>query len=222
MTAYRCLVLDHDDTAVMSTPSVHYPSFVDTLRHLRPEFQMTLEEYTRLCFDPGFDKMCTDVLHFSPEEEAWQLKNWQRHVDRQIPPFHPGMADVIRRQKAEGGLVCVVSLSYARYVERDYASAGLPLPDLTLGWELGAAHQKPHPEPLRHIMQKYGLRPDEMLVVDDLKPGYEMARAVNVPFAAALWTYAQNPSLRRYVLENCPTALPLDTLQALYTLLFSP
>lgn len=222
MTAYRCLVLDHDDTAVMSTPSVHYPSFVDTLRHLRPDVHMTLEEYTRLCFDPGFEEMCADVLHFTEEEMAWQLQNWQRHVDRQVPPFHPGMADVIRRQKEEGGLLCVVSLSYARYVERDYAAAGLPLPDLTLGWELGAAHQKPHPEPLRRIMQTFDLHPDELLMVDDLKPGYDMARAAGVPFAAALWTYVHDAPMCRHVVEGCPGALPLDTPQALYQLLFQP
>ncbi|HOK48860.1 MAG TPA: hydrolase, partial [Sedimentibacter sp.] len=28
---YKCLVLDHDDTAVKSTPDIHYPSFVKAL-----------------------------------------------------------------------------------------------------------------------------------------------------------------------------------------------
>ena len=32
MTRYKCLVLDHDDTAVMSTQAVHYPSFVEVLK----------------------------------------------------------------------------------------------------------------------------------------------------------------------------------------------
>jgi hypothetical protein len=29
---YPCLVLDHDDTLVRSTPEIHYPSFVEALR----------------------------------------------------------------------------------------------------------------------------------------------------------------------------------------------
>ena len=32
---YQCLVLDHDDTVVDSTASVHYPAFMETLRRLR-------------------------------------------------------------------------------------------------------------------------------------------------------------------------------------------
>lgn len=26
---YKCLILDHDDTAVQSTPGIHFPSFVE-------------------------------------------------------------------------------------------------------------------------------------------------------------------------------------------------
>ena len=29
---YRCLVLDHDDTAVMSTPLIHYPAHVKAMK----------------------------------------------------------------------------------------------------------------------------------------------------------------------------------------------
>ena len=33
----KCLALDHDDTVVMSSPEIHYPSFVEAMRLLRPE-----------------------------------------------------------------------------------------------------------------------------------------------------------------------------------------
>ena len=32
----KCLALDHDDTVVMSSPDIHYPSFVEAMRLLRP------------------------------------------------------------------------------------------------------------------------------------------------------------------------------------------
>ena len=38
-------------------------------------------------------------------------------------------------------------------------------------------------------MEKYSLLPSEVLVVDDLKPGYDMARGAGVDFAAAGWAY---------------------------------
>lgn len=219
MTRYKCLVLDHDDTAVMSTPAVHFPSFEDTLRHLRPQEHMTLAEYSRLCFDPGFERMCYERFHFTPEEMDWQLRNWQAHVERQIPPFHAGMEAVIRRQKAEGGLLCVVSQSYSRFVLRDYAAAGLPAPDLCLGWELGSERQKPHPDPLRMILARFRLSPVEVLVVDDLKPGFDMARAVGCLYAAALWAYAADPGMQQLLIQGSG-ALPLHTPEELGTVLF--
>ena len=40
---------------------------------------------------------------------------------------------------------------------------------------------------LEQIMEKYGLQPQEMVMIDDLKPGYDMARSVGVPFIGAGW-----------------------------------
>ena len=34
---YKCLVLDHDDTVVDSTATIHFPSFVKYLEDYRPE-----------------------------------------------------------------------------------------------------------------------------------------------------------------------------------------
>lgn len=217
---YRCLVLDHDDTAVMSTPSVHHPSFLDTLSHLRPGETIALSDYNRLCFDPGFERLCYEHFRFTREEMAWQLENWQRHVEKKIPPFHAGMPEIIRRQKEEGGLLCVVSQSYSRFILRDYAAANLPAPDLTLGWELGPEHQKPHAEPLHIIMERFNLSPADILMVDDLKPGFDMALAAGCDHAAALWTYAENPEMRDFVCKNAPSAIPLLTVADLEQLQF--
>ena len=219
MTRYRCLVLDHDDTAVQSTPCIHYPSFMDSLRHLRPEVTMSLSEYVRLSFDPGFEKLCYDHLHFTREEMNWQLKNWQAHVARTIPDFHPGMPEIIRRQKAEGGLICVVSHSYSRFILRDYAHASLPAPDLTLGWEIGGDKQKPNSWPLQEIMQRFGLSPRDILVVDDLKPGFDMARTAGCDFAAALWAY-ESEDVRAVLRRGCEGGRSLESTQALFSLLF--
>jgi len=220
MTRYRCLVLDHDDTAVMSTPTIHYPSFMNTLSHLRPGVKMTLEEYVRLSFDPGFEKLCYDLLQFTEEEMAWQLENWQRYVRSTVPDFHPGMAEIIRRQRAEGGLVCVVSHAYSHFVLRDYAQALLPEPHLVLGWEVGSDRQKPHPWPLEEIMRRFHVTPRDILVVDDLKPGFDMAKAAGCDCAAALWAY-ESDQVRRVIRAGCRDGMHLESVEALAQLLFS-
>ena len=39
---YPCLVLDHDDTAVNSTATVHYPAFVAYMKKFHPDVRITL------------------------------------------------------------------------------------------------------------------------------------------------------------------------------------
>ena len=51
-------------------------------------------------------------------------------------------------------------------------------------------------------MEKYSLFPSEILVVDDLKPGYDMARSAGVDFAAAGWAY-DIPEIREFMQKNC-------------------
>ena len=50
---YPCLVVDHDDTVVNSTATVHYPCFVEYTGIYHPEVHYTLEEYIKYNFDPG-------------------------------------------------------------------------------------------------------------------------------------------------------------------------
>ena len=55
---------------------------------------------------------------------------------------------------------------------------------------------------MNETMRQLGLRPEELLVVDDLKPGYDMAKAAGVPFAAAGWANDIEP-IERFMRENC-------------------
>ena len=48
---YPCLIVDHDDTVVNSTATVHFPCFVEYLAQYRPEYHCTLEHYFLRNFD---------------------------------------------------------------------------------------------------------------------------------------------------------------------------
>ena len=56
---FRCLVMDHDDTTVNSTATIHFPSFLAYLKLVRPEASYTLEDYFRKNFDPGIMALFT-------------------------------------------------------------------------------------------------------------------------------------------------------------------
>ena len=112
------------------------------------------------------------------------------------------MRDILWEQKRRGGLLCVVSHSYRDNILRDYRENDLPEPDLVFGWECPAQQRKPNPWPLERIMERFGLRPEQLLMLDDLKPGYDMARACGVPFAAAGWAN-DIPEIERFMRDSC-------------------
>ena len=109
----------------------------------------------------------------------------------------------MRRQRAEGGLVCVVSHSIDYNILRDYKANGLPAPDAVYGWERPMEERKPHPFPLEDIMRRFALAPSELLMIDDLKPGYDMAQSCGVDFAAVGWS-SDVPQIEAFMRENCP------------------
>lgn len=199
---YRCLILDHDDTVVRSTPDIHYPSFVDALKTLRPsEPSLSLEEFVSYCFDPGFSELCKDVLKFSKDEQEYQYKIWKSYTKEKSPCFYPGFSELIKEFKKLGGIICVVSHSESEQIIRDYRLHCDMIPDLIFGWELAEHQRKPNPYPIIDIMKRFNLNANEILVVDDLKPGLDMARSCNVTFAGAGWSHII-PRIEDYMRNN--------------------
>lgn len=185
---YRCLVLDHDDTLVRSTPEIHYPSFVETLKLLRPDApELTLREFITHNFDPGFLPMCRDVYRFTDWEMEIEQEIWKRYTQR-VPDCYEGFEGLLARYRAQGGRVCVASHSEKRIILRDYRAHFGFEPDMVFGWELPEDRRKPHPYPLDAIMEELNLSPRDLLVVDDLKLGFDMARSRDVDFAWAAWS----------------------------------
>ena len=68
-------------------------------------------------------------------------------------------------------------------------------------------------------MQQFDLTPADILVVDDLKPGFDMARAAGCDFIAALWGYP-NGALRQMIAEGAQGGRMLETPAELYQALF--
>lgn len=213
MLKYPCLVLDHDDTVVQSETTLNYPYFCYILDVFRPGAKITLHEYIDGCFHLGFAQMCRQKYAFTEQELIDEYQGWKDYIRSHIPAPFPGMERIIRRQKEEGGLVCVVSHSSAEIITRDYKAHFNIEPDHIYGWDLPEKQRKPNPYPLEQIMKKYRLNPEQLLVVDDMKPGWDMANKVGVPIAFAQWgkndcpeICAQMRSLCNYAFET-PNAL---------------
>ena len=105
-----------------------------------------------------------------------------------------------------GGLICVVSHSSKSTICRDYTHYFGFLPDAVYGWDYPPEQRKPNPFPLKDIMKRFHLKSQDMLMGDDLRPGCDMARAMNVPSAFAGWGRKSVPEISQYMADHCDFA----------------
>lgn len=219
MLKYPCLVLDHDDTVVQSEATVNYPFFVEYLKEYRPGAHITLQEYVSGCFSPGYIEMCRQRFGFTDSELLHEYNQWKAYIQNHIPDTYPGIEQIILRQKEEGGLICVVSQSAEANIRRDYREHFGIEPDDIFGWDLEPEHRKPSPYALNTVMKKYELSPDQLLVVDDMKPACQMARAAGVEIAFAGWGRKEFPEICAEMEKLCD--FNFDSTKSFYDFLFA-
>ena len=203
---YRGILLDHDDTAVDSTAFIHYPAHVEVMRLLRPgQKPINLEGWFLKNFDPGIMEYLTHELRFDEVEIEKEYEVWRDFTTSRTPHFYPGFIDALKTYRKRGGIVAVVSHSEKALIERDYLSQNGPtsfVPDVIFGWDYDKNKRKPSLFPVHEIMKTYDLAVDEMLVVDDLKPGVVMAHSANISVAAAGWSH-RIAEIQQYMRDNC-------------------
>jgi phosphoglycolate phosphatase/pyrophosphatase PpaX len=205
----RCLILDHDDTAVDSTATVHYPAHVEVMKRLRPHLPVIdLDTWFEKNFDPGIMHYLTGELGLTETEMELEFGIWQEFNENRNPPFYPGLPEILKDFSASGGVIAVVSHSTENHIRRHYLK-GAPgiTPDFIFGWDHDPQRRKPSPWPVLRILEVTGLEREEVLVVDDLKPGVEMARSAGVRVAAAGWGHSI-PSIRKAMESLCDVWLP--------------
>ena len=187
---YQCLILDHDDTSVQSTAEIHYPSYLESMRRLRPDLTpIDMHNFLEKNFDPGIIAFLTEEVGLSREELHTEYEIWRSFTTSTVPTFFPGILELLRDFRARGGLIAVVSHSEEDIIRRHYresADDGLA-PDIIMGWQYEEYKRKPSPYPVEQVLAHLGVSPRDALVVDDLKPGVLMARAAGVPVAGAGW-----------------------------------
>ncbi len=211
---YPCLVLDHDDTVVKSTVQIHYPAYLHTMKILRPDVTpLSCVAFQEACAHPGLTELYEQTYGFTKEEMAFELADWRAFVKEKIPDAFAGIGEVLTAYRKAGGDIFVVSHSAKDLIERDYQHHFGFLPKGI--YDLSYPNNKPHPAPVLKVMEQYGLEPHQVLVVDDLPTGLQMAQAAGVDFAYAGWC-KNAPSIDKEM-TTCKQVLrtPQDLLQLL-------
>lgn len=203
MLKYKCLVLDHDNTVVQTEKAIGYPYFRDYIRRIRPGSDLTYAQYVEDCNNMIFADMCRLRWNFTEEELQEEYIGWKAYSLTHTPPIYPGMERIIHRQKEEGGLVCVASLSSRDNITRDYAIHFGIQPDAIYDYDLPPDKRKPNPYPLRDIMERFHLEPSDLLMVDDMKQAWFMAKPLGVAIAFAAWGKEEFPLLAEEMRKLC-------------------
>ncbi|MCR5481936.1 MAG: HAD family hydrolase, partial [Clostridia bacterium] len=156
---YKCVVLDHDDTAVMSSKELHYPAFCEIMEKMRPgSHKYTFEEFMKFCFEPGFSVYLQEKYGFTDAEFDEEFQIWKDYIKDKTPDFYPGFLELVKELQELGAYICVVSHSEKAEIVRHYAENGVK-PDLVYGWELPPEQRKPFAYPMEQIMLKLGMKP---------------------------------------------------------------
>lgn len=198
---YKCLVFDHDDTVVNSTATIHYPCFVEFCEKYRPDIRFSIEDFVRYNFEPGLLEFYHKICNLTEDEMETQYAHWLSYTKDHRAKAVCGIREIMEKHREKGGIITVVSHSYGDNILKDYEVNGLPRPDMVFGFEQPRDELKPSPVPVQKIMAEYKLLKKDVLVIDDLKPGYLMARAADVSFAAAGWSF-DIPKNSAFLKEN--------------------
>lgn len=219
MLKFPCLVLDHDETVVQTEQNMGYPFFIEILKDLRPGQTVTLQDYVYDCHQIGFVEMCRKRFGFTTDELQNEHQQWDAYSKIHIPEIYPGIDRIIRRQKALGGLICVVSHSHHDIILRDYQVHFGIVPDAIYGFELPPEKRKPAQFPLLDIMERFTLKAEDILVVDDAKLGCQMADPLGVKVAFPGWSKIGFDIISQEMAQACTYSF--QTPEELENFLFS-
>ena len=206
---YKCLMIDHDDTTVDSTPSIHHPAHIEQMRQLgRSNEALNLEEWFKINFHPGLVHYFEHKMKFTKEENKLCYEIWRDFTSKGgHPPFFPGILKLLNRFKEENGIIVVVSHSEPDIIKTHYKQQSeFPgfFPDRIFGWNGKPEENKPGTWPVEETIKQFGIKKKDILVIDDLKPGITMAQKAGVDSAGVGWSQShQIPEIKADLAEIC-------------------
>ena len=180
---YKCIVIDHDDTTINSTQSIHYPSYVDFCEKYmkNKNYKMlTMPEYIRMMWDWDFDEYLRKEMKLNDEEYKIQYESWLSFCEKGNPEMFDGFLEMLKEFRKRGGIIAVCSHSEAKDIKRHYEKYNF-YPDEIFGFVLNhPEYCKPNTYPIDTLKEKYHLESKDICVIDDLYPGIEMAKKSGV------------------------------------------
>ncbi len=186
---FRCIIADHDDTNVDSTPNIHHPIYLELMSEVRPNIiPLDLRGFRGVNNNGGILEHYRNDLEFDEEMLEYAIDFWKSHDLRNLqPPFYEGILEMFDEYRSKGGMIAISSHSDERRIREHFENSASFVPEEIFSSDLPKEMNKPSTYPIDYIVNNYGIRPEEIAVIDDMLPGHEMARKAGSYRLGAGW-----------------------------------
>ncbi|MDI6845885.1 MAG: HAD family hydrolase [Candidatus Saccharicenans sp.] len=215
---FKGVIFDLDGTLLNTIEDITRTLNLVLTRH---GFRQYSEEDCKLMVGEGMEvliKRAVPEIADNPEAIQEIIREYRQEYTRTYRENsrpYPEIPEVLMALKKAGVKMAVLSNKSHEFTTR-MTSELLPVEfDLILGAQPGLP-VKPDPEPLRVVLEKLGLQPEEVVYVGDTSVDMETARAAGVLAAGALWGFRS----REELLESGAQVLlktPRDLLSLIIT-----
>ncbi|KAL7714586.1 hypothetical protein QTN25_007891 [Entamoeba marina] len=176
---YKCIIIDHDDTTVNSTPTLHYESYAQFMKENKQEEPISIQEWYSQIWGLNMSVFLVEKLKLSEEDLPVINKKWYELFCNKTQEMFEGFYEMLVEFRKIGGIVCVCSHSETSVVKKFYEqyNNGKFIPDQIYGYDKNCPKKcKPYTYPIEDIMNKYHLDKESIVVIDDLDHGFNMAK----------------------------------------------
>lgn len=204
--ALRCVIFDMDGTLTRTNPLIFASFNHIASRHLGTT--LTPEAIMRLFGPPEEGGLSRLLGKEDVRAEMDELCAFYEEHHPRLASLHPGILSALDTLRARGTPCAVFTGKGSRTTAITMRAFGL---DPYFGMVVTGSdvvRHKPDPEGIFRVMDRYGVPPEQVLMVGDSLSDCRAARAAGVRFAAVTWDTTQEAALREarpeYLFDTVP------------------
>lgn len=183
MKKYKNIIFDIDGT-ILNTANMNIYPLIKLIKEEK-EIDMTYESLLFALGLPG--KKTLEILGFNNIDKSYE--KWVKYVNEyeKKATLYDGIEDIIKHIHSKNIICGIVSSKNKSQYEVDFMPTGLHECMSAIVLEEDTKYHKPHPEPLKKVIEMLNINPYDTLYIGDSISDYNCSKNCEVDFALALW-----------------------------------
>ncbi|WP_195938809.1 HAD family hydrolase [Romboutsia sp. 1001713B170131_170501_G6] len=183
MKKYKNIIFDIDGT-ILNTANMNIYPLIKLIKEEK-EVDMTYESLLFALGLPG--KKTLEILGFNNIDKSYE--KWVKYVNEyeKKATLYDGIEDIIKHIHSKNIICGIVSSKNKSQYKVDFMPTGLHECMSAIVLEEDTKYHKPHPEPLKKVMEMLNINSYDTLYIGDSISDYNCSKSCEVDFALALW-----------------------------------